>query len=123
MNPPSDLTPRGPGRAFWKKATTDYRFGVDEVEVLSECCRTLDTLDKLRRIVAEEGETARGSRGQPIIHPALSEARQHQVVLSRLIRQLGIPGPDEKPAEGEGVPSIKSARARRAARARWGDAS
>lgn len=84
-------------------------------------CRTLDELEALRRAVAKEGATVAGSRGQRRAHPALSELRLGRGELRRLLDALGIPAPlaAAAAAEAEGVVTLASRRATRAARARW----
>lgn len=90
---------------------------VDEVELLGECCRMLDALDVLRAVVAAEGPMLGGR-----IHPALVELRLTRMELRRSLAQLALPDPDDGdprvlPAE---VARFRTVRARKAARARWG---
>jgi hypothetical protein len=54
------------------------------------------------------------SVGQRRAHPALTELRQGQITLGRLLSQLALP--DET---GQTLPSLTEARARRAAETRW----
>lgn len=57
-----------------------------ELGLLLEACRTSDDLDRLAAVVAVEGVVV---DGRP--HPALVEARQLRIVLSRLIASLRVP--------------------------------
>lgn len=57
---------------------------------------------------------ARGSTGQPVVHPAVAEMRQQRAVLGSLLGQLALPDED-----GEAVRTPAKQRARKAARARW----
>jgi phage terminase small subunit len=118
-SPPSDLAARGRGRRFWKRVVGEWDCSPAEFELLAEACRTLDELDALRRAVAKQGATVAGSQGQPRAHPALAELRQGRGELRRLLEALGIPAPLAAAAEGQGVVSLTSRRAQRAARARW----
>ena len=118
-SPPADLVARGRGRRFWKSVLAEFELSASEIELLSEACRTLDELDALRIAIATEGTTVPGSTGQPRAHPALGELRQGRGELRRLLDALGIPQPLAAVAEGEGVLSIASRRATRAASARW----
>lgn len=110
--PPTGLRPAG--RRLWKAVTSSYELEVHELEVLAMACQQADVVEGLESLVAVDGYMAIGSKGQTIVHPALSEARQGRVVLGRLIAQLALP------ADAADVPaSVRSERARRAADARW----
>ena len=91
----------------------DNELRVDELELLAEACRQLDLLDALR-------EAARPLVVDGRMHPAVVEARQVRVELRRTLAQLCLPDPE---AEAEEVPpevaDFRSARARKAAVARW----
>lgn len=110
---PRDLAARG--RAFWRTTVATFDLSEVELELLRECCRLLDECEQLRTTVDEDGTTVKGSTGQPRVHPALGELRQHRLALGKLLAQLDLP--DEA---GESLPSPTSARARRAAQSRWG---
>lgn len=99
--------------------TSEWECSATELELLAQACRTLDELDVLRRAVAKEGATVAGSQGQRRAHPALSELRLGRGELRRLLDALGIPQPLAGAAGGEGVVSLTSRRASKAATARW----
>jgi hypothetical protein len=73
-----------------------------------------DDLDRLERAIKKEGATSTGSTGQRIVHPAVLEARQARLAISRLIGLIEMPGLDD-----EGSDTVSSIRARKAADARW----
>lgn len=110
---PADLAARG--KAFWRSAVGTYELSEVELELLRECCRLLDECEALRASVEAEGTTVKGSTGQPRVHPALGELRQHRLALGKLLAQLDLPDED-----GETLSTPTQARARRAAQARWG---
>ncbi len=110
---PSDLDARG--RTFWRTTVAAFDLSDVELELLRECCRLLDECESLRTSVDAEGTTVKGSAGQPRVHPALGELRQHRLALGKLLAQLALP--DDV---GEQLPSPVQARARRAAETRWG---
>lgn len=110
---PSDLGPGG--RRLWADVTGAYELEGHELRLLAEACRTVDTLGELENRVAVEGATTTGSKGQTVVHPAVSEARQQRLVLSRLLAQLDLEDDDG----GQTVPSPASLRARHAANVRW----
>lgn len=135
---PAGLEKRG--RRFWRSVLDDIDFDLDALELLEETCRTLDTLDRLRVRIDEDGEMVKGSMGQPVAHPLLAELRQQRKLLADFLNRLGIEAADEQPV---GVPlqvvpdpptfaqqqaanraqrtqQAKSRQARKAAGARWG---
>jgi hypothetical protein len=109
---PKDLEARG--RRFWRTVTTSWTLEADELELLTEVCRTLDICERLQALLVAEGLTVPGSTGQPRVHPAAGELRSSRQVLGRLLAQLELPD-----LEGESLPSPATARARKAARSRW----
>lgn len=111
---PSGLGRRG--RRFWRESVDKYEFNGAEVHLLTEACRTLDRIDALDRLIAEEGQMVRGSMGQPVMHPAIAESRQQRIVLGRLLKQLDLPDDaDDAPASR----SPDSEKASYAAQVRW----
>jgi len=110
--PPKDLAARG--RAFWRRTLDVFELSEVEMELLRECCRLLDECESLRVSVERDGTTVKGSTGQPRVHPALGELRQHRLALGRLLAQLSLPDEDDK-----ALATPVQARARKAARTRW----
>src|SRR5664280_242764 len=117
MNAPADLVPRGRGRKFWAATMKTFDLSGPELEILTEAARTLDELDDLREAVAATGTTTEGSRGQPVVNPALAEMRQSRAELRRLLEMLSLPDPEEH--SGKGISGARSARAAKASRTRW----
>lgn len=115
--PPGDLG--AAGQALWNSVIADVPAGwsLDEREyaILGLAARQADDLALLDAAVARDGAMSVGSKGQPVVHPALQEARQARITIGRLLGQLGLP--DETGARG----TAASLRGRRAAQARWRD--
>jgi P27 family predicted phage terminase small subunit len=108
------------GRELWEAITADlapdWELDARELALLGEAARLSDALALLDAAVAADGATVKGSKGQPVVHPAIGEARQHRIALARLLGALGL----TPPATGSrGGSTAASARARRAAQARW----
>lgn len=101
------------GRKLWTKITTDYDLRTDELRVLEDACRESDLIDVLQAEARDAQLVVRGSQGQPVINPLISELRQHRSTLAALFRQLKLP---DDPA---GKPEDRSTQARAAANARW----
>jgi len=110
--PPAGLAARG--RRFWRETVEKFELSASELALLREVCRVMDRLDALAAVIESDGATTVGSKGQVVVHPALTEARGQQLVLHRLIGALALP--DEV---GEAVPSVARLRASKAAAARW----
>jgi P27 family predicted phage terminase small subunit len=93
-DPPTDLGRRG--TAFWKEVTAAYDIDrPDEVALLTEACRILSLCDALREVVERDGYTSAGSTGQMVAHPLLTELRANRSELRHVLRQLGLPSPEE----------------------------
>lgn len=71
-------------------------------------CATLGEIERMERRIADDGETVKGSRGQPAPHPLLAAVRSHRDAFVRLVKEL------EGPAESA------SAAGRALAGKRWG---
>jgi hypothetical protein len=112
--PPEGLRDRGV--ELWHRLTTEYDFSAapEKLLVLEEAARTADMVTRLQRIVDEAQELrVRGSQGQPVAMPEVTELRQYRAQLAALLDKLRLPEED-----AEGV-MTRSQLARHAARARW----
>jgi P27 family predicted phage terminase small subunit len=102
-----------PGRALWRAIWADLgpelELDARERELLRRACRTADELEQLEAAVDRDGVMSLGSEGQPVVNPAVREARQLRLTLARLLGQLDLG------AAG----TVRTQRARTAARARW----
>ncbi|MDX6583005.1 MAG: hypothetical protein QOI10_2189 [Solirubrobacterales bacterium] len=114
--------PRGlgdAGKQLWTVIIGDIAEGWEldarELVLLERACRTADELAELEAIVDREGFTTTGSKGQTVVHPAVSEARQLRLVQLRLLGQLEL----ADPLTSRRAATPAAARARRAAQARW----
>jgi hypothetical protein len=90
MTEPKQLAPAGlskTGRDLWRRLTKHLEFDAQEVLVLGEACRIADRLDSLDAVIRRDGPTL--PDGRPL--PALMEARQQAITLSRLIASLRLP--------------------------------
>ncbi len=104
------------GRALWRDVRQTYGITDHDGRILEAACATADVLDHLDRVVASEGVMSTGSKGQPVVHPAVQEARQQRLALGRLLAQLALPDLDQS---GEVIRSPRQLRAQRAAQERW----
>jgi len=82
------------GRALWKsvaEAPEDYNLRADELRLLEDAAREADMIERLEDAQRDEPLTARGSMGQTVASPFVSELRQHRGTLASLLKQLQLP--------------------------------
>lgn len=111
---PSGLGDRG--LRLWHEITDLYVLRPDEFRLLEDACRQASIVDRLERELAGASLVMRGSMGQPVANPLLTEVRQHRSALAALFRQLGFPDLVE---DSGAVDVSRSVQAREAAKSRW----
>jgi hypothetical protein len=107
---PSGLGPSG--ELLWRDISGKYGLRADELRVLEDAAREADLISTLDAGMAGQDLLVRGSQGQMVINPLISELRQHRSTLASLLRQLKLP--DESVSA-----EARSTAARAAANARW----
>ena len=100
----------GRGLMLWRKVVADYELEPAELVVLGQAARTLTLIDQLDVAVDRDGLLDVEGR----VHRAVAEARAQRLVLGRLLSQLDLADDDAA------LVSPATARARKAAAARWG---
>lgn len=105
------------GRKLWRDIARSgkYELRPDELRVLEDACREADLIDDLAQEAKGAPKMVRGSQGQDVINPLISELRQHRATLKSLLGALQLPDDDDVFGE-----SRRSVAARKAAQARWG---
>jgi hypothetical protein len=116
-NPPRSLNEAG--QALWDSIIPTYELNPAELIVLGHACREEDLIARLEDALNEADLTTRGSMGQEVASPFVSELRQHRTTQANLLKQLKIP---DTPAGSARKKAQVSDQARKAARARWGNA-
>jgi hypothetical protein len=94
------------GRKLWASVTDEYDLLVYEELLLLQACRCADQLDRLAVEAASGPPTITNYKGDLTAHPALTEARQQAIVLSRLLASLRLPSGEE---EGDQRPQRRGA--------------
>jgi hypothetical protein len=84
------------GRKLWRSIVKDYDLEEHELLLLREAARTVDALDRLTAEIADGRLTTYNSKGDLIPHPALVEARQQRIVLTRLFASMRLPSGDDE---------------------------
>lgn len=105
------------GKALWSSIANIYELRPDELCTLEDACREADLIERLHGELAESSLTTKGSMGQEVASPYVSEIRQHRTVLTTLLKSLKLP---DSPAGAAQKRAATSDAARTAARARWG---
>lgn len=112
-SPPAGLGRRG--SEFWRTVAEGFELAVDEHELLLEVARQLDLVEALQEQIDLDGVVSRGSTGQLVAHPAISQIHTGRQLLGRLLAQLSLPDEDDQPK----VLSPAQATAKKAADTRW----
>ena len=102
------------GAALWADVTGSYELRADERRILEDACHERDLIARLSAELAESDLIVRGSMGQQVVNPLVSELRQHRATFASLMKQLSLP--DEGESDNGGALSSKN---RAAAQARW----
>jgi hypothetical protein len=106
------------GRKLWREVAKDHQLRPDQYRILFEACCEADLIDRLQADLKDTPTTTRGSMGQEVAHPILSELRQHRGTLNTLIKGLALEDTDTSAVDArratrEGATAL--------ARARWGN--
>ncbi|MGW8815510.1 hypothetical protein [Gordonia terrae] len=85
------------GRKLWRTVLDEYELDYEphKIEILAHACRVSDTIAALERATAREPLTVRGSAGQLVIHPLISEVRAQRSLLAQLLARLNFTAPEE----------------------------
>ena len=79
--------------SVWLAVVGKYDLRPDELSTLEDVCRLSDMVDLLEAAWAEQGRplTTKGSMGQLVTHPFISEIKAHRMAQQALWRQLKLP--------------------------------
>lgn len=104
------------GRGLWRQIVDGYDLRPDEVRVLEDACREADLIERLEEQLRGADLMVRGSQGQLVASPLVSELRQHRATLTQMLKALKLPDTDSQARQKA---ELDSQQARAAARARW----
>lgn len=102
------------GMTLWADVLAKYELRADELRVLEHACQEQDLMARLEEALEDAQLIVKGSMGQSVINPLVSELRQHRSTFAALLRQLKLP--DENGTDSGAALSAKN---RAAAQARW----
>ncbi len=113
----------GPGgRRLWSAVLKLHpQLRADEARILEDACREADLIDEMESEQKDASKTVKGSMGQLVAAPLVSELRQHRATLTTLLRALEL----SKAQAANAVDDAASAQRLREgqlaeAQARWG---
>jgi hypothetical protein len=106
------------GKALWSSIADVHELAPDAVRILADACGEADlvALMELARGSESFSLIVRGSQGQDVINPLISELRQHRATLASLLKSLKLP---MSTSDAQRLERETSEQARSAARARW----
>jgi hypothetical protein len=99
------------GADFYRSVVQQYELRVDEKRLLLDICGEIDLVNVLAAEQRQSDLMVKGSMGQLVASPLVTELRQHRATLASLVRQLKLPD--------ESASASSSAGAALAAK-RWG---
>ena len=67
-----------------------------DIAMLLAACQSADRAAELDELVASEGMTVKGSRGQSILHPAVGEARLQRQQSAMLLSKVELAPPERR---------------------------
>ena len=115
---PDQTTYGDAGRALWDGVVAGLPEGFalteSEEAILVLAARQADDLANLEAAIDKHGTMVTGSKNQPVLNPAVAEARQARLAIGRLLGQI-----PEVIDDGAETSTAAKEKARRAAQARW----
>jgi hypothetical protein len=119
----NEQAPRGlgtGGKHLWHAIAKKYDLRPDELRTLEDSCREADLIDEMTREQKDKDKTVKGSMGQIVAAPLISELRQHRATLNTMLRSLKLPEVDAGALAAEAERKAgESERKRAAAVSRW----
>ncbi|MGV0603375.1 hypothetical protein [Mycolicibacterium sp. XJ1904] len=89
------------GKRLWRSVNETFDLAEEphKIHVLAQACRVADIVAELDEAADEAPLTVKGSMGQQVISPFISEARAQRSLLAQLLGRLGLPDTNEGLAE------------------------
>lgn len=105
MNKPYAPRRLGPGgRRLWSAVLKEHPIlRPDEARILEDACREADLIDEMEAEQKDASKTTKGSMGQLVAAPLVSELRQHRATLTTLLRALALDRAQAASAADEAV--------------------
>lgn len=101
---------------MWKAVVRTATLRADRLRILEDACFECDLIDELQASLKGAPQTVRGSQGQEVAHPLITELRQHRATLSSLLRALQLAASDTSAVDASRAATVSAIGL---ARARW----
>ncbi len=112
------------GKRLWRAITAEYELAAHELAILESACREADLIARLEAAAKDAPLTVKGSMGQTVASPYVTELRQHRTTQANLLKSLRLPEHPSDEDEHEYIAPVRrmtrSEAGRKAALARWG---
>lgn len=79
------------GKRTWSEVTSKYELRTDELDILEDICREIDLVNVLEKELKDAPLMLKGSQGQDVVNPMVSELRQHRATKRGLWSSLKLP--------------------------------
>ncbi|MBU8820980.1 hypothetical protein KL864_34535 [Mycolicibacterium goodii] len=85
------------GQKLWKAITDEFdlEYEPHKLRILYDACKTADAIDRLDKEADKAPLIAKGSYGQPVLHPAFAGAQTARASLAALLARLNFEGPSD----------------------------
>ncbi len=104
------------GLKLWRAVLAAHDLQGHDLRILEDSCHEVDLIDRLSRELADSPSMVKGSMGQLVASPLVSEVRQHRATLNTLLRGLKLPADDSGAVNDA---RERTEKALTAARAKW----
>lgn len=86
------------GQKLWKSVTDEFdlEFEPHKRRILFDACKMADAIDRLDKEADSAPLIAKGSYGQPVLHPAFAGAQTARSALAALLARLNFEPPTEE---------------------------
>ena len=101
------------GKRTWQEVTAKYELRADELDILEDICREIYLINVLEKELKDAPLMLKGSQGQDVVNPMVTELRQHRATKRSLWAALKLPDDDAGMAGNQ---------QREAAQSRWASA-
>ena len=106
-------------RSIWAELPAGWVLDNREIRVLTLACEQQDDVAAVRKTLQEQGNLVEGSRGQIVMNPLLTEARQSRQTVANLLGKLALPSTEDKPETLRVIQGREAAKKRAAMAASW----
>lgn len=100
-NQPAPRSLGAAGRKLWRSIASEYTLRADELSILEDACRETDIIERLEDELKDSPLMVKGSMGQLVASPLVSEVRQHRNTKRSALMALRLP-------DGEGSTSAEA---------------